>query len=214
MSRKTTFFFILAFAALALLLSALAYPQLPESVPSHWNEKGEVDGYSSRAFGTLFMPLFMVGIGVLLLFVPGLDPLKANVEQFRPVYHLFILAFCGFFTYLHGLTLASGLGWDFNMTAMIMPAFGLLFILIGFMVERAKQNWFIGVRTPWTLSSVTVWDKTHKTSGMLFKVAGLIAMSGLLFPKMSFWLMFLPILLVGFGSVLLSYIYYRQEKKA
>ena len=214
MSRKTTLWIVLGFTALALLLSALAYPQLPESVPSHWNEKGEVDGYSSRGFGTLFMPLMILGIGLMLLYIPNLDPLKANVDKFRPAYHWIILGFCAFFTYLHGLTLAAGLGWKFDMNTMIMPAFGLLFIGLGFMLDRAKQNWFIGIRTPWTLSSPTVWEKTHRTSGLLFKIAGAFSLLGMFFPKIGFWLMFVPIMVVGLGSVLISYLYFLQEKKA
>lgn len=214
MSRKTTLFIVLGFTALALVLSALAYPQLPESVPSHWNEKGEVDGYSSRIFGTIFMPLLIVGFGLMLLFIPNLDPLKANVDKFRSSYHWIIVGFCVYFTYLHGVTLAAGLGWKIDMNTMIMPAFGLLFIGLGFMVERAKQNWFIGIRTPWTLSSASVWDKTHRTGGLLFKIAGATALLGLIFPKIGFWLMFIPIIVISLGTVVLSYIYYIQEKKA
>ncbi|MBN1370329.1 MAG: SdpI family protein [Anaerolineaceae bacterium] len=214
MSRKTTFFIILGFTALALLLSALAYPHLPESVPSHWNEKGEVDGYSSRTFGAFFLPLLTLGFGLMLLFIPNLDPLRANVDKFRSSYHWIIVGFCVYFTYLHGVTLAAGLGWKFDMNTMIMPAFGLLFIGLGFMIERSKQNWFIGIRTPWTLSSTSVWDKTHRTGGLLFKVAGAMALLGLIFPKIGFWLMFIPIIVVSLGTVILSYIYYVQEKKA
>lgn len=204
---------VAAITAIALIMSAWAYPNLPERTPSHWNAKGEVDGYSSRAMATLLLPLTMIGLSAMLIFLPVLDPLKANVDQFRPVYHLFIICFCLFFTYLHALSLGAGLGWQFNMTTMLIPAFGLLFVLIGFMVERAKQNWFIGIRTPWTLSSVTVWDKTHRTSGWMFKIAGLIAILGVFFPKFGFWLMIVPIMMVAFGSMAISYYYYRQEKK-
>jgi uncharacterized membrane protein len=214
MTRTRTLWIVAAIAAVALIMSAVAYPNLPERTPSHWNAQGEVDGYSTRGMATLLLPLTMIGLGAMLLFLPVLDPLKANVDLFRPVYHLFVVAFSLFFTYLHALSLAAGLGWRFNMNAMLIPATGLIFFLIGFLIERAKQNWFIGIRTPWTLSSVSVWDKTHRAGAWMFKITGLITMLGMVFPKFGLWLMLVPLMVAGLGSVIISYIYFRQEQKS
>jgi uncharacterized membrane protein len=100
------------------------------------------------------------------------------------------------------------------MTYALIPAFSLLFIGLGFFIERTKQNWFIGIRTPWTLSSPVVWEKTHKAGGWLFKAAGVLSLVGLLLPlELAFSLMIVPILIAALGSVVYSYIAYRQEQQ-
>jgi hypothetical protein len=80
------------------------------------------------------------------------------------------------------------------------------------MVENAKRNWFIGIRTPWTLSSDSVWDKTHKLGGKLFKVSGIIALFGVIFPLFAFYLVIVPVISVAFYTMLFSYLEFRKEE--
>jgi uncharacterized membrane protein len=118
-----------------------------------------------------------------------------------------------FLFYIYLLSIAWNLEYRFNMTRMILPAIGILFFYIGILVENAKRNWFIGIRTPWTLSSDKVWAKTHKLGGKLFKIAGVIAFLGILLQKYSIWLLLVPALIAGLYPVVYSYFEYQKEIK-
>jgi uncharacterized membrane protein len=136
------------------------------------------------------------------------------VDKFRAIYHWSVVGFAIYFTYIHVLTLLAGLGVVYNMTYALIPAMAILFFGLGFLIERTKQNWFIGIRTPWTLSSPTVWEKTHKMGGMLFKASGVLTLVGLFFRlEIAFLVMLIPTMVAAFGTVIYSYIAYRQEKK-
>ena len=176
-------------------------------------ERGRAGGriLGPRA-GAFLAACYTLGIGLLLIYLPKIDPLRANVERFRGVYHWAVIGFAVFFIYVHVLTLLAGLGMNINMTYWMIPAMGLLFFGLGFMVERAKPNWFIGIRTPWTLSSPTVWQKTHRVGGLAFKVSGVLVLVGLLFPlKAGFWFTLIPSMVTATGTVIYSYVAYRQE---
>ena len=99
------------------------------------------------------------------------------------------------------------------MGRFIVPAIAILFFFIGILVENAKRNWFIGIRTPWTLSSAKVWDRTHKRGGRLFKIAAVIAFFGVFFPDYSVWMVLIPILLVSVYTIVYSYLEFKKEKK-
>ena len=163
MTIKTTSIIALTMIALALLVGIALWDQLPDPMASHWNANDQVDGYMSKFWGVFLLPLMTLGMFVLFMAVPNIDPLKANIAQFRETFNVFILLIIAFMLYIYGLTLAWSLGYqDFNMSTAMLPFMGVLFIAIGFMLRKAKRNFFIGIRTPWTLSSDTVWDKTHQ----------------------------------------------------
>jgi uncharacterized membrane protein len=198
---------------LAFIISAGLYPALPEKMASHWNAAGEVDGYMSRAWATFLMPGVLILMYLMFLIIPAIDPLKKNIEKFRGHFDRFILAIVIFMAYIHGLTMTWNLGYRFDMTMMILPAVGLLFILVGSLLNNAKRNWFIGIRTPWTLSSEKVWDKTHRLGARLFVTAGIVSLLGIVFTEHAFWLLIVPIIGATVFLVVYSYFLYREEKE-
>jgi len=215
MTTKTTTIITLILIALALLAGMALWNQLPEQMASHWDSNDQVNGYVSKFWGVFLMPLITLGMLVLFLVLPGMDPLKANIAQFRESFNLFIVLIVAFMLYTHGLTLAWSLGYqDFKMSAAMLPFMGVLFIAIGFMLRKAKRNFFIGIRTPWTLSSDSVWDKTHQVGSVLFMVSGAMAIIGGFFGGTSaFWLMFAPLIGSSLFLVVYSYVLYRGETK-
>lgn len=208
--------FIITIVALVILLfavSAFFYPQLPDKLASHWNAAGQADGYSSKFWGLFLLPIIALAFSIMLLFIPRLDPLKANVEKFKSYYYGFIIVFLLFFLYLHVLTIVFNMGYTLNMTLFLIPAFAAMFYFMGVMVSKAKRNYFIGIRTPWTLASDTVWDKTHALGGKLFKIAALISLIGLLFGQYAIWFMMAPVMLASIVTIVYSYVVFRKEMK-
>lgn len=216
MNTKVTTIIVLTLIAIAVVVGLLLWNQLPEQMASHWNVNNEVDGYISKFWGVFLMPLVTLGMFALFVVLPNIDPLKANIEQFRNTFNWFIVLIIGFMVYVHALTLVWSLGYqNFKFSSALLPSFGVLFIFIGYMLRQAKRNFFIGIRTPWTLSSDSVWDKTHQTGSVLFMLSGAFAIAGSFFGGMTaFWLLFVPLIGSTIFLVIYSYVLYRNETKA
>ena len=213
MSTKTTTIISITLIICATLAGLVLWNQLPDPMASHWGMDDQVNGSMSKVWGVLLMPCIAIGMFLLFLAIPNIDPLKANVAKFRGSFNTFIVLMLVFLTYIYGLTLAWNLGFtSIRMSAAILPAMGLLFFFIGDMMTRTKRNYFIGIRTPWTLASDTVWDETHRVGGMLFKISGVLALVGIFLPlAIAFWLFFIPVIGTAFFSILYSYIIFRRE---
>jgi uncharacterized membrane protein len=198
----------------SFIIGIYFYPQMPERMASHWNEQGQVNGYMSRFWGVFLMPFISLGLALLFILIPRIDPLKANIQAFKKQYYLFIALVLLFLLYIYLLTIFWNLGARFNMTRVIAPAIGILFFYCGVLIEKAKRNWFIGIRTPWTLSSDRVWEKTHRLGGKLFKAAGIIAILGVFFPDYAFFLILVPVIVAALFAVVYSYFEFQREKRA
>jgi uncharacterized membrane protein len=202
--------------ALAIILLSFAmgiyfYAQMPERVASHWNAQGQVDGYMSRFWGLFLMPFISVGMLLLFVLIPKIDPLKTNIEKFRKYYDGFVVLMLLFLFYLYILTIQWNLGHRFNLTRLMCPALAILFYYCGVLIENAKRNWFIGIRTPWTLSSENVWEKTHRIGGRLFKTAGVIALLGIFFQKYALFFVLVPAIAIVVYTFVYSYVEYKKE---
>lgn len=191
---------------------AYFYSAMPNFMASHWNAWGEVDGYMEKDFALFLLPSIILAIAGFLYLVPRIDPLRENIEKFQRQYDGFIFLFVLFLSYVYFLQIAWSLGLSFDMNRMMVPGLGVLFIYIGTLCRDCKQNWFVGVRTPWTLSSERVWDKTHTLAEKLFVWIGLLwIVVGLLFPGFSPF-MIAAVILAAISLFAYSYIEFRNEK--
>ncbi|HSL28668.1 MAG TPA: SdpI family protein [Anaerolineales bacterium] len=215
MSTRTTTILVLLMITAATLAGLLLWNRLPDPMASHWNVHDQVDGYTSRFTGVFMLPLITFGMFLLFRVIPAIDPLKANIAQFREMFNLFIVFIVAFMIYLYGLTLAWNLGYTgFRMSGAMLPAIGLLFIFIGVMMRQAKRNFFIGIRTPWTLSSDAVWNETHRLGAVLFIISGALAFFGGFFGgATAFWLLFAPIIGTTLFLLVYSYLLYQREMR-
>ncbi len=206
---KKSYVIAIGMILLSFIVGIYFYPQMPERMASHWNAQGQVDGYVSRFFGLFLIPLISVGLFLLFIAIPKIDPLKRNIKTFRKYYDRFVVLIIIFLLYVYVLTILWNLGVEFNMSQLLMPALGVLFYYCGVLLENAKRNWFIGIRTPWTLSNEKVWEKTHKVGGKLFKIAGIITAVGVFFDNALFFAL-VPVLVVAVYTVIYSYLEYQK----
>ncbi len=216
MSTKTSTISALILVVIAVVIGLALWNQLPDPMASHWNVNNQVDGFMPKFWGAFLMPLITLGMLGLFILLPNMDPLKANIAQFRGSFNSFILLIVLFMLYMHGLTLAWNLGFqNFKMSSAMLPFLGVLFIFIGALLRKAKRNFFIGIRTPWTLSSDSVWDKTHQLGGILFSLSGVLAIFGSVFGgQAALWLLLVPLFASMLALFVYSYVLYRQEARA
>jgi uncharacterized membrane protein len=215
MSTRTTTLIVLLMLVAATVAGLLLWNRLPDPMASHWGPNDEVNGYISKFWGVFLLPLITLGMFLLFLIIPRIDPLKANIAQSQDVFNLFIALIVAFMLYLYILTLRWNLGYtDFEMSKALLPAMGILFFFIGYMLRKAKRNFFIGIRTPWTLSSDYVWDETHRLGSVLFMVSGALAFIGSFFGGMlAFWFLFVPLIGSTLFTLVYSYVLYQREIK-
>lgn len=205
----------LLIVAAAFLSSALVYARLPETIPTHWDISGRPDGWSNRMWGAWILPVFLLGMWGLVRILPRIDPRGRNYAKFGDAFEAIIDSVMLFTLALHIVVLRASLGYFVPMQRVIPIGVGVLLIVIGNLLPRARPNWFVGIRTPWTLSSDRVWEKTHRFGGRVFVVGGiLITIAGL------FWVDVVPAVLPAVmflcaASVLIySYLEWKREQPA
>jgi len=214
LSTRTTVLLSLLMIVAAAGLSLAVYERLPDRVASHWNMNDQVDGTMPRVWGAFLMPVISLAMLGLFMLIPVIDPMRANIASFRGLFNVFIAVIVAFMLYLHVLTLLWNQGLQtFRMSTALLPAMGLLFIFMGALLRRAKRNFFIGIRTPWTLASDRVWDRTHQLGSRLFIVSGILALVGAFFPgAVAYGLVLVPVLVSTLVVLIYSYILWRAEQ--
>ena len=190
-------------AAVALALGVWAWPRLPARVPTHWNIHGVPDWYSSRLVAVLLMPGIVLALNGLFRILPLLDPRRVNYEKFQDTYWLIANA----------LVIASGPGVPVAMARLMPVGIGLLFIVLGNSLARVQPTWFVGIRTPWTLSSDTVWRKTHRTGGFTFVIAGGVMITAAFVSGALVWVLLAAAAVLAVAvPVVQSYVLWRREQ--
>lgn len=191
------------------VISICFYPSLPEKMPTHWNIRGEVDGYGSRFFGAFGLPFVNLGIYLLYVALPYIDPKRKNYEGFKTAYQLLKYVIVVFFFSFHLIILLNSTGVKIDIMAFIQVSMSLLFMIMGYAIVRVKHNYFIGIRTPWTLASEEVWIKTHSMSGRLWVMGGILNLILFLLgaKAISFFVIIIALSII---PVIYSYITYRK----
>ncbi|MGH4118136.1 SdpI family protein [Clostridium sp.] len=209
--------FIIAIIALTFMVTIYLYPSLPSKIPSHWNSEGQIDGYLGRFLGAFLIPLMNLGFYFMFIFLPYLDPKKANYAKFSGAYKLLRYSFHILFACIQIIILLVALGHPVNVTMLIGIGTSLLLVLIGNVMGKFKHNYFVGIKTPWTLANEEVWTKTHRMAAPLWVVGGIIsAVFAILFEGKSSYSIALVIIISVISIVPIVYsfvIFKRLEKK-
>lgn len=201
----------IVFIVLSFVASLYFYANFPEIVPTHWNFAGEPDSWSSREFGAFFFPALIAGLYGLFLLIPAIDPRKKRYVEFRKPYHIFKAVFVGLMASIYFATGLNVLGLGVPINVAVPLLVGVLLVVMGNYMGKIRRNWFFGVRTPWTLSSEEVWNRTHRLAGKLFILAGIvIAASSFVAKSVRVPLFFSAVVVMALAPIVYSYFLHRR----
>lgn len=205
----------LALIAAMAGFAALVFPSLPARIAVHWNWAGEVDGWMNRFPAAFLVPALALVLWALLRWLPRLDPRVAHYESFWDTYHLLVNLIIFFLALVHALVLGYALGWAVDVTSVVLALVGILFVVLGHYLPRVRSNWWLGVRTPWTLESERVWAETHRLAGRTFVAGGIVTVAAALLPHpLRPWVALAGLLLGGLTPAVYSYFSWRREHRA
>jgi uncharacterized membrane protein len=167
---------VVAFLILAAIAvsTAIVFPSLPDRVPTHFGVSGTPDGFLSRGNYALFIIAGTALLGLVLTFLPLIDPFWKRIQ---PKYGLLLLIrdlALAFFLFIHLLSLDAASTGVLNVR-LLGVGLGLLFVVLGNYLPKIPRNWFFGIRVPWTLASEEVWRRTHRLGGWLFFIGGCVS---------------------------------------
>lgn len=205
----------LLIVAAGFIASAVVYPRLPETIPTHWDFSGHPNGWSSRFWGAWLIPIFLLGMWSLVRILPRIDPRGSNYAKFGGAFEAIIDTIMLFMLAVHIVALRAALGYPMQMQRILPIGVGVVLIVIGNLLPRARPNWFVGIRTPWTLSSDRVWEKTHRFGGRVFVAGGLIiTIASFLWVQEAHVVLFAVMALVASSVMIYSYLEWKREQLA
>ncbi len=194
-----------------------AYPWLPEQIPSHWGASGEVDDYMPKSYGIWLLPIITVVMALIIPLVRYIDPKKQNYKKFEVPFAVFQLTMVAYFAYIFAIQLYASLYPESsgNAAQLIISGAAVLFIVIGLLMPKIRWNFFVGVRTPWTLASERVWNRTHDMTGKLWIVAGVLTLIATLSGTLDPLYIFVPaIIVIAVIPIVYSYLIFPKAKKS
>ncbi len=211
-SKRTEFLPVLL-VILSVSFGMYFYAHFPDRVAVHWNFAGRVDGYAGRLQGAFAIPLMMTVMYGLFLLFPAIDPKRDRYAEFEKYFRVFRSAIIMVIFAIYLAMGFSNLGYGVKIGPVVAGIIGILMIVLGNYMGKIKNNWFMGIRTPWTLSSENVWNKTHRMGGWMFVLFGLIIILAPYMPSGLAMVLFVSgTILAVLGTTLYSYMLYLKEK--
>lgn len=207
---------VLALIIIPFVYAAYLYPNLPDTIPTHFNMYGEADGWGSRE-SIYLLPIILGGVSLfvflLLSNIKKLDPKRyanADDELFRK-FALYIVVFMSCLTLV---ILYGTVHRNLPMNQLILGLLGLGFTGLGIYMPKLKQNYFAGFRLPWTLESESNWNYTHQIAGKYWTIGGVLQVLAAIFikGKMLFILFMSLMAIIVIIPILYSYLFFRKEK--
>ena len=199
----------IALVSLSFGLAAWYYPVLPDPVPTHWNAAGQADDYTAKPWGVWLLPLINAALMLMFLVIPVISPKGFRLEQSRKAYDSVIFIFVGFILGVQLFSYRSAISGGQELVKFIPMAIGLLFMVLGNYMGKFQKNFFVGIRTPWTLASDQVWNRTHRLGGYVFMIGGaLIMLVGIFELPVGFFIS--TALAIGLIPAVYSLVIYKQ----
>jgi uncharacterized membrane protein len=203
--------FMLLLVAAGFVIGACFYPRLPAIVPIHWDAAGNVNGYGSKFTGAFLLPIINAAMYFLYILLPHIDPKSKNYEKFNGSYRIIMSLAILLLLIVQTALLLIAIGVKINITTIVMVAVSLLFIVIGNIMGRFRFNYFVGIKTPWTLANEEVWRKTHRMSGPIWVIGGIANLIiTLLCSKFEVIGLLLIVTVISIIPIVYSYILFRR----
>jgi uncharacterized membrane protein len=155
-------------------LAIAAWPQAPDKIPIHWGLTGEPDNYAGKSLGLFLAPLVALGLYGLFFILPRIDPRQENYERFWNKYLIIRALIITILAAIQLVIFLWAIGTEVNINIAVPMIVGFLLIFLGNFMGKLRSTWFVGIRSPWTLSSEESWNKTHRLGGWMFVVFGLL----------------------------------------
>jgi uncharacterized membrane protein len=210
MTRRWAVIFGLVLVLVSVCLALWAYHVLPERVPTHWDLNGHVNGYSSKLFGVALMPIIMAFTWLLMLALPAISPRGFRLDQSSSAFYLTNVAILLVVLALNVIILGAQLGFYSTPGTLLFIPIGVLLVVLGSQMGKFSKNFFIGVRTPWTLASDEVWRRTNRLGGQLCVAGGLLLIALSFFTRLAVPALVAVVLTVAVVPIAYSYVLYKR----
>ena len=198
---------------LPIVAGLLMWNILPQEMATHWSFNGSANGWRGKAFAVFAMPLTMLTGHWICILVTALDP--KNKNQTRKAMNLLFWIFPFISVVSSAIGYSNALGVNFGIDALYPIVLGLMFIVIGNLLPKCKQNHTFGIRVKWALESDENWNATHRFGGKVWVIGGLILMLCALLPKaVLHYAVFAIIIVLAIIPSIYSYKYYRKQLKS
>lgn len=207
MKKLNLFLIVMMFVGGALL-----YPYLPSEVPMHWNIRGNVDRYMPKNNALWAIPILTSAVFLLFQILPYFDPNKKKYKLFKKEWEIMQTAIIAFFVYIHFLTFYISINPKVQLMPLMFIGLGTLFILLGNYMSKIRQNYFIGIKLPWTLSSEENWNKTHRFASWCFVIAGIITLVEAYFIWYAPFVIFAGIFLAAILPAIYSFLLFKKSE--
>jgi uncharacterized membrane protein len=205
---------LIGLVALPFVYLTYLWGQLPEQVPMHYNIKGEVDRYGDKSELILIPILLPLLIYLIFLIVPAIDP-KKQLQKMGNKYQTLKFILTGLMSLLALYILHSAKEQTMGNPNLIFIPIGILYLVLGNYFKTIKPNYFIGIRTPWTLESESIWKETHRLAGKIWFVGGLLTiLCSLVLDEKSNFIAFMGIsLILALIPMLHSFLLFRKQRQ-
>lgn len=213
MQIKRTALVLIAILAIApLILAVCFYSALPDEIVMQWGFNGSVD-YRPKA-QLLMMSALSPVLAIAMLVTPKIDPRGQNYKRFGSTYQGLIIVVLAFLLMMNAIVISEAFyPGKISVHYIVTIGVGLLFIFLGNMLPKVKSNFYVGIKTPWTISDPDVWFKTNRLGGYMFFACGFVLCAApfILSEKMTFAVIIAVIAAVAIIPTVMSYIWYRQK---
>lgn len=213
MNRIKSDWLIMLAIVLPFIFVAVYWDQFPDQIPTHFDFSGHPDDYSDKTTGLFLLPGINLLMYFVFLFLPAIDPARKNYGLFAEKYKMIRVVLHLFFSFIFFVTATYSLGWQTDTSAWIMYGMLVLFVLLGNYMGSVRPNYFVGIRTPWTLSNEQVWIKTHRLAARVWVIGSLITMAVMPFVAWPEVLLIANLLVITLVPVIYSFVEFKKQTR-
>jgi uncharacterized membrane protein len=173
----TRYWLAAVLVAASFAVAALFYDRVPDPVPAHWSFAGQVDGWMAKPLGVFAVPLLALLVSLLVAVLPDLAPRRFATAPLQRVYPTIVAALAGLMLLVTFASLRAATGAGSSPQAGVLAGLGVFCVVVGNVLGKLTRNFFVGIRTPWTLANSQVWERTHRFAGPVFVIGGILLVS-------------------------------------